>query len=132
MLPRTDSALPAALPAFLPPGIRRAVDYIEENYAEAIPLSHLATLAGLSLHRFVTVFREQVGIPPYQYVCRVRIREARTMLRRGLPLVTVALATGFFDQSHLSRHFKRQCGVTPGSFAGVRAGHDLIGVSTCD
>ena len=113
-----------APPRAISPGIRRALDFIEENYAEAVPLAQLAALSGLSLHRFVTVFRHQVGIPPHRYVCRVRVREARALLQRGLPLAAVALDTGFFDQSHLSRHFKRQCGMTPGSFAGSHAPTD--------
>ena len=104
-------------PRALSPGIRRAVAHIEENYADPIRLADLAVIAGLSLFRFVTVFRTQLGIPPHRYMCRVRVRAARALLRRGMPLAVVALETGFFDQSHLSRHFKRQCGVTPGLFA---------------
>lgn len=106
-----------APPGALSPGIRRAVEHIEENFADPVRLAELAVIAGLSLHRFVTVFRIQLGVPPHRYMCRVRVREARMLLRRGLPLATVAVETGFFDQSHLSRHFKRQCGMTPGFFA---------------
>lgn len=102
------------------PAIRTVIDFIEQNFAEPIPLAELASLCGLSLHRFVTVFRSQVGIPPHQYVCRTRVKEARTLLRQGVPAAAVALDTGFCDQSHLSRHFKRQCGITPGHFVGNR------------
>ncbi|MGI4943843.1 MAG: helix-turn-helix domain-containing protein [Janthinobacterium lividum] len=107
-------------PANVSPGIRAVLTFIEQNFAGPITLAELAALCGLSLHRFVTVFRCQVGIPPHQYVCRTRVRQARALLRQGLPLAAVALDTGFCDQSHLSRHFKRQCGITPGHFAGVR------------
>ena len=99
------------------PPIRRVLDHIGENFAEPLPLSDLAELAGLSLHRMVTVFRSQVGIPPHQYLCRIRVQHARRLLQEGLPVASVALDSGFCDQSHLSRHFKRQCGVTPGHFA---------------
>ena len=75
-------------------------------------------MAGLSLHRFITVFRSQVGIPPHRYVCRTRVRRRAHLLRRGVPAAVVAIDTGFCDQSHLSRHFKRHCGITPGHFAG--------------
>ncbi|WP_158743000.1 helix-turn-helix domain-containing protein [Acidisphaera sp. L21] len=105
----------------LSPGVRAVLAFIEENFAEPITLAELAMLCGLSLHRFVTVFRCQVGIPPHQYLCRIRVDRAQALLRQGLPLAAVALDTGFFDQSHLSRHFKRQCGVTPGHFAGAHA-----------
>ena len=99
------------------PSVRRVLDHIDENFADPLPLSDLAELAGLSLHRLVTVFRSQVGIPPHQYVCRIRVQHARRLLRAGVPAASVALDSGFCDQSHLSRHFKRQCGVTPGHFA---------------
>ena len=121
---RTKSALVAELlpvhvaphPGELSSGIRAAVSYIEANYAEPITLAELSRMAGLSLHRFVTVFRGQVGIPPHQFVCRTRIGQARMLLRQGLPPAAVAVDTGFCDQSHLSRHFKRFCGITPGTY----------------
>jgi transcriptional regulator GlxA family with amidase domain len=115
----TAEALPASPvshTAALSPGIRAAVSYIEMNYAAPITLAELSRMAGLSLHRFVTVFRAQVGIPPHQFVCRTRIGQARALLRQGLPPAAVAVDTGFCDQSHLSRHFKRFCGTTPGSY----------------
>jgi transcriptional regulator GlxA family with amidase domain len=118
-----------AAPAHVSPGIRAVLDFIERNFAEPITLAELATLCGLSLCRFVTVFRSQVGIPPHQYVCRVRVKEARALLRQGVPLAAVAFDTGFCDQSHLSRHFKRQCGITPGHFAGTRAGRATAGAT---
>jgi transcriptional regulator GlxA family with amidase domain len=110
-VPKTRSAVT--------PAIRVVLDFIEENFAEPLALSDLAGLCGLSLHRFVTVFRTQVGLPPHQYVCRMRVRHARTLLQQGIPAASVAIDSGFCDQSHLSRHFKRQCGMTPGHFAGA-------------
>jgi AraC-like DNA-binding protein len=94
-----------------------AVRYIERHFAERIELARLAALAHLSLCRFATVFRTQVGMSPYRYVCSTRIRHAQTLLRQGLPASVVAGEVGFFDQSHFSRHFKNHCGMTPGAFA---------------
>ena len=116
-----DDGAAAPSSAKMSPSIRAAIAFIEQNFADPIPLAGLASMSGLSLHRFVTVFRSQVGIPPHQYVCRTRVRRARTLLSQGVPPAAVALDTGFCDQSHLSRHFKRQCGITPGHFAGSRA-----------
>ena len=104
----------------LSPPIRNVLDFIEENFAQPLALADLAALCGLSLHRFVTVFRCQVGIPPHQFVCRTRVRQARRLLRQGVPAAAVAIDTGFCDQSHLSRQFKRHCGTTPGHFATSR------------
>ena len=77
-----DSVVPAIRGA-VSPAIRQVLDFIERNFADAIACSELAALCGLSLHRFVTVFRSQVGIPPHQYLCRTRVENARCLLRRG-------------------------------------------------
>ena len=104
----------------LSPAIRAAQRCIEENYAETLGLVQLAALSGLSMHRFATAFREQVGMPPHRYQCHLRLRRARELLREGIPPADIAAELGFFDQSHLSRHFKRRYGVTPANFAGYR------------
>lgn len=98
------------------PGIRRALRHIERHFTEALYLDDLAALAGLSVCRFVTVFRRQVGLTPHRFVCRQRVRYARTLLADGVPAAQAALEAGFFDQSHLSRHFKSVYGVTPGRY----------------
>jgi transcriptional regulator GlxA family with amidase domain len=124
------AASPEAGTAKVSPSIEAVIAFIETNFAQPLCLADLAALCGLSLHRFVTVFRSQVGIPPHQYVCRTRVRQAQHLLRQGVPAALVAVDTGFCDQSHLSRHFKRHCGITPSHFAGRRsaprkAGQDL-------
>lgn len=98
------------------PGIRRALSHIERHFTEALYLDELASLAGLSVCRFVTVFRRQVGLTPHRFVCRERVRYARTLLADGVPAAQAALEAGFFDQSHLSRHFKSVYGLTPGRY----------------
>ncbi|HEV2508354.1 AraC family transcriptional regulator [Bosea sp. (in: a-proteobacteria)] len=98
------------------PGIRRALSHIERHFTEALYLDDLASLAGLSVCRFVTVFRRQVGLTPHRFVCRERVRYARALLADGVPAAQAALEAGFFDQSHLSRHFKSVYGVTPGRY----------------
>jgi AraC-like DNA-binding protein len=98
------------------PGIRRALAHIERHFTEALYLDDLAAVAGLSVCRFVTVFRRQVGLTPHRFVCRQRVRYARALLADGVPAAQAALDAGFFDQSHLSRHFKSVYGVTPGRY----------------
>ena len=98
------------------PTIRRVLAFMDENFAEPLSLAQLAALSNLSLHRFAAVFRQQVGMPPHQYLCRLRVAHAQSLLRQGTPPIAAAVETGFFDQSHLIRHFKRLCGVTPGQF----------------
>src|SRR5882724_12223297 len=104
------------------PPIQHVLAFMEAHFDEPLSLALLAGMCNRSLFRFATVFRQEVGIPPHQYLCYLRIRRAQSLLRHGAPLTEAALETGFCDQSHLTRHFKRLCGVTPGQFGSLRRG----------
>ncbi|WP_244830122.1 helix-turn-helix domain-containing protein [Caballeronia sp. TF1N1] len=99
-----------------PAVLGNALDYIEANFDKTVSLAQLADVSALSVSRFATVFREQIGLSPYKYLCRVRVRRAQSLLLAGMPGSVVATEVGFFDQSHLARHFKRLCGMTPSTF----------------
>ncbi|HUQ83278.1 MAG TPA: AraC family transcriptional regulator [Gemmatimonadaceae bacterium] len=103
--------------------LRRVRDLLEAEYARTVTISELAREAGLSTFHLIRVFRASFGLPPYKYLEQVRIHQARRLIRHGFPLTHVVHATGFSDQSHLTRYFKRIVGVTPGTYA--RAGFDL-------
>ena len=96
--------------------IERVRRHIEEHLGQPLTLAELAEIAGLSLWRFATVFREQVGSSPHRYICRLRVERAQALIREGVPPATAASEAGFYDQSHLSRHFKSICGMTPGQY----------------
>jgi transcriptional regulator GlxA family with amidase domain len=57
-----------------------------------------------------------VGITPHAYQTQVRVRHAKSLLCAGLPIATVAAQTGFYDQAHLTRHFKGIVGLPPGRY----------------
>jgi AraC-like DNA-binding protein len=99
-----------------PSAIRRAREYIDEHFADSISLAYLGQLANLSPFHFHRMFRQTVGMPPHAYQTQVRINRAKQLLRQRHPLSSVAFNTGFADQSHLTRHFHRLVGVTPGRF----------------
>ena len=100
---------------------RRAVGlvkgYLEDNLTENVSLAELSGLAALSPYHLSRVFGEEVGLPPHAYQTRARITRARDLILRGWPVSRVAQETGFSDQSHLTRHFKKLIGVPPGSYA---------------
>ena len=96
--------------------IQCVLRHIGENLNQPLTLSELAGLTGLSMWRFATVFRQQVGIAPHRYICRMRIERAQALIREGVPAATAASEAGFYDQSHLSRHFKSVFGMTPGQY----------------
>jgi AraC-like DNA-binding protein len=93
--------------------VRIVREYLRDHYAENVSLSQLTSLTNLSPYYLLRVFRSRAGFPPHEYQTQVRIAHARRLIRAGTPLSQIAIETGFFDQSHLSRNFKRIVGVTP-------------------
>jgi AraC-like DNA-binding protein len=96
--------------------IQRAGDYLAANYTENVSLGQLANLVDLSPFHFSRIFSEYYGMPPHEFLVQLRLTQAKRFLREGLNIAHVAHQTGFADQSHLTRHFKRTFGITPGQF----------------
>ncbi|HKV83848.1 MAG TPA: AraC family transcriptional regulator [Ktedonobacterales bacterium] len=97
--------------------VRRLRDYLDEHANAPVTLAELAALAGMSEFHTLRVFTRATGMPPHAYLTQRRVAHARTLLAHRLPLAQVAAFAGFYDQSHLTRHFKRIVGVTPGQYA---------------
>ena len=97
--------------------ITRARRYIEENFSRGVRLKALAEYVALSPYYFLRSFHSEVGMPPYAYLENVRVRQAQRLIEAGKSLVDVTMDVGFSSQSHLTRHFKRIIGVTPGQYA---------------
>jgi AraC-like DNA-binding protein len=98
------------------PGISQARAFLEAHYSQNVSLEQLSGIAGVSSFHLTRLFRESVGLPPHAYLNQVRIFHAKKLLTLGQPIAEVAFETGFADQSHLTRHFKRIVGVTPGQY----------------
>jgi AraC-like DNA-binding protein len=108
----------APIPASREPrAVRLSREYLEEHAQENVTLQALSRSAGLSAFHLCRVFREAVGMTPHAYQTQVRVRHAKSLLRAGLPITLVAAEAGFYDQAHLTRHFKRIVGLTPGRYA---------------
>jgi AraC family transcriptional regulator len=106
-------------PRAVPPGIYRAVQSLETDFARHFSLTELAAQAQLSRSHFAQAFRQLTGHTPHQYLLWVRLSHARKLLAQeseALSLSDVASACGFFDQAHLIRHFRRFFGTTPAAF----------------
>jgi AraC family transcriptional regulator len=92
----------------------RLRDYIVAHLDEHIEASALAEIDGRSPFHFTRVFARSVGMTPYRYVVHLRLQRALEMMRDGRRgLAEIAAATGFADQSHLSRWIRRVHGVSP-------------------
>jgi AraC-like DNA-binding protein len=99
------------------PALRRACELLRDERAGNVTLDELARAAGVSRHRLSRLFRAAYGMPPHRFQLADRIGVARRLLERGVPVAEVAQATGFFDQSHLHRHFRPTLGMTPARYA---------------
>ena len=98
------------------PAVKRIKEYLEAHYAEEMALQELAGVINMSLFHLSHVFRQIVGVPPHAYQMKLRLEHARTLLVQGYDVGSVAQETGFFDQSHFTRQFKRHYLMTPGSY----------------
>ena len=100
------------------PALRRACELLGDDLARNVTLAEVAAAAGVSRHRLTRLFRAAYGLPPHRFVLAQRIRAARRLLERGARSRRRSpQQTGFFDQSHLHRHFTRTLGMTPGAYA---------------
>ncbi len=77
-------------------------------------------MTGLDRFALARHFRAAFATSPHRYLLMRRLQRARAMIGSGDGLAEVAAATGFADQSHLNRHFKKAYGMTPGQWAGLR------------
>ena len=96
--------------------VMRIRDYLEAHYADNPSIQDLAGTASLSPYHLIRVFQQATGLPPHAYLNQVRVRHARDLLAQGRSIAEAAYATGFADQSHLTRRFKHILGVTPGQY----------------
>ena len=97
--------------------VGRAAAYLRAHYAEPVSLAQLAEAAGMSAFHLARCFKRQLGVPPHAYLTQLRLQQARRLLEGGFGLAEAAAAVGFYDQSALSRHFRKVYGVTPGQYA---------------
>lgn len=99
-----------------PAVVREVCELLTDRIADPPSLTGLAKMTGLSQFALLRAFRFETGLPPHAYLNQQRVRQARMLLDRGIGPAEVAAQTGFADQAHLTRHFKRVVGVPPGAY----------------
>lgn len=94
--------------------LKEVVEYIDSNLSQNLGLAELATIIRVSPPHFGRLFKQSVGVSPYQYVLKCRIQRAKKLLAEGkLTLGQISTTLGFYDQSHFSKAFRKAVGVTP-------------------
>jgi AraC family transcriptional regulator len=105
-----------------PDGLSKAcldqvLDYIHKHTDQNLSLAEMAQSVQMSSYHFSRLFKQSTGQSPHQYLISRRVQHVKRLLATtGLSIAEIAAQTGFTDQSHLIRHFKRQVGVTPSQF----------------
>jgi AraC-like DNA-binding protein len=108
---------PATVRSVVPSAIRIAQEMMDDDPAGAISLSDLARASSLSRFQVLRAFFKATGMTPHAYLVQRRIHLARRLMAVGTPLAEAALASGFSDQSHMTRVFVSKYGISPGSYA---------------
>lgn len=96
--------------------VAEARTHIETNLDAPAPLALLGRRAGLSPYALLRTFQAAVGMSPLTYQTLLRVNRVKQLLRDSTSIAHAAVATGFCDQTHLSRHFRRIVGMTPGQY----------------
>jgi AraC-like DNA-binding protein len=98
------------------PSVRKAVRRLDDAPELPASLAELAALSGVSRFQLLRGFVREVGTTPHAYLVQRRVRLVRRYLAAGQSLADAALLAGFADQSHMTRAFVRQFGITPGRY----------------
>ncbi len=102
--------------------VERIKEYINDGFDTPITLDNLSVVAQMSKYYLLRIFSAHTGLTPHAYLTFVRASKARQMMEQKICLADIALLTGFFDQSHLNRVFKKVFGITPGQYSKAVSG----------
>ena len=94
---------------------RKAAEFLSDNLANNVRLRQVAKECELSVSHFARSFKETFGVSAYRWLIQKRLSHAQhLLLKTKIPLIDIALQSGFPDQASFTRVFKRKLAVTPG------------------
>lgn len=97
--------------------IRKCLDYIYEHLHQKIQIHELAEYVSVNPSHLARIFKEQMGVPPSEYITKKRIEAASNMLRYSkYSPIEIGYYLAFSSHSHFIRTFKRYMGITPGKY----------------
>ncbi|MFJ3486137.1 AraC family transcriptional regulator [Pseudomonas sp. NPDC090202] len=96
--------------------VERAAEYINAHFLEAIRLEDICEAANLSEAYLIRAFEQHYHMTPHAYLINRRIQHAQAQLRDGEPIAAIAQQSGFADQAHFQRVFKKHLAATPGQY----------------
>jgi AraC-like DNA-binding protein len=97
--------------------IAAIVEFMHAHHDQDLSLDDMGRRFALTPFQLIRAFKKAVGLTPHAYLTQLRLNQACRLLRRATPIAEAAAAVGFYDQSALTRHFKRSYGITPLQYA---------------
>ncbi len=108
--------------------LRTIIDFVRSSIHDVITLEELASSIHLSVFHFSRLFKNTVGVSPYQFVLRMKIEFSKNLIKRKQPIGDIAYSLGFTDSAHFCNAFKKLTGISPlQSYLGSRPATQLIG-----
>jgi PAS domain S-box-containing protein len=105
------------------PRLARAIDRLQQSFAETVRLEELAQSVGLSLDRFERMVRRVFYITPRELLIKTRIEAASKLLvDSDRSIADIGLACGYCDHSAFTRQFRATAGMTPAEYRGSHRG----------
>ena len=99
---------------YLNENVKKAIDYMNENYANGISCEEISNLIGIGKFSFIRSFKSQVGKTPYEYLLDLKIEKSKKMLRsKEFSITEISLLCGFSSHSHFTSTFKKITGLSP-------------------
>lgn len=97
--------------------VRRAVEYIHENYMRNLTAGDIASYVGVHAGHLHRLFRAETGARVTEYLTNIRLEKAKTLLKRtDMPIASVAFLSGISSQQYMSRLFHKHVGLTPQAY----------------
>jgi AraC-like DNA-binding protein len=113
----------ASAPMEGPASVVQIRDDIQENYAENFSLQEMARRCGLNSSYFSRAFREAVGVPPFEFINRIRVQKACLLLKRTeMTILEIALSVGYNNISFFNRYFRKIMKMSPREYRNYATG----------
>ncbi len=93
--------------------IKTSIEYIKDTIETNISLDELSKSVSLSKYHFLRIFKKQTGVTPHNYILMQKVQNATKKIMTGNSIIEASVNTGFSDQSHFTRNFKKIYGYTP-------------------
>ncbi|MEL7269947.1 MAG: response regulator transcription factor [Bacteroidota bacterium] len=101
----------------IPFRIKKAINYIHNNYDKRLTLNELSHISEMSLYHFARSFKSYLGKTPYQYIMEQKMERAKVLLiSTTKSIIQIGLEVGYDNQSHFAKNFRKAMGQTPKTY----------------